>query len=221
MSKIIKILHLGDIHGDLRPFYRACSYDFDIMIHTGDFFPNLSGSQYIKSKFKIENENNFQREFFYYNRNNILDVLKDRPFIQVIGNHDYTNFNECGYKNSFVLNKNNIELENINFYGFPEINEFTDYCWNNETSEKELNIIINKIPDNVDILITHSPPYGVLDGGHIGIRGLKEVVIKRNIRLHLFGHVHENGGKYLKIDNTYFSNMYKNEFRIFRIKNHD
>lgn len=58
---------------------------------------------------------------------------------------------------------------------------------------------LDLIPDDVDILITHCPPYGILDQiatdsvGDIDLRRALEERIKP--RLHVFGHIHEHGGK--------------------------
>lgn len=54
------------------------------------------------------------------------------------------------------------------------------------------------IPDNTEILITHGPPYDILDKTKDGIlAGSKSLLIKSLIvapRLHIFGHIHECGG---------------------------
>lgn len=50
----------------------------------------------------------------------------------------------------------------------------------------------------VDVLVSHHPPYGVLDeslfGGHGGLRELLELHGLLRPRLHLFGHIHEARG---------------------------
>jgi len=58
------------------------------------------------------------------------------------------------------------------------------------------------IPDDVDILITHTPPYSILDkvatefGASVGDQDLlKELDSRIKPKLHVFGHIHENGGK--------------------------
>ena len=56
-----------------------------------------------------------------------------------------------------------------------------------------------KIPDDVDILVTHSPPFGVLDkdseGEQAGCRDLLETVTGRvRPRVHVFGHIHASSG---------------------------
>lgn len=58
------------------------------------------------------------------------------------------------------------------------------------------------IPDDVDILITHGPPFGILDrverdcGLSAGDTDLRDALEKRiKPQLHVFGHIHENGGQ--------------------------
>ncbi len=54
------------------------------------------------------------------------------------------------------------------------------------------------IPENLDILLTHSPPYGLRDvtqgGEHMGSRALLGAVQRRHPRLVVCGHVHESRG---------------------------
>ena len=53
-----------------------------------------------------------------------------------------------------------------------------------------------RIPRDTDILITHGPPYGVLDQSPVeylepvGDKELREAVIRVKPKLHVFGHVH-------------------------------
>lgn len=52
-----------------------------------------------------------------------------------------------------------------------------------------------KIPEEVDILITHGPPHGILDrrtadANHAGCPQLLEAVTRLKPKVHVFGHVH-------------------------------
>ena len=53
----------------------------------------------------------------------------------------------------------------------------------------------DKIPENVDILITHGPPQGygdrILLGKHVGCPELMKRVAEVKPRYHFFGHIHE------------------------------
>jgi Icc-related predicted phosphoesterase len=57
----------------------------------------------------------------------------------------------------------------------------------------------NFIPDDIDILITHCPPYDILDetfdGKKVGSKTLLAKSLKVAPKLHVFGHIHEEGGK--------------------------
>lgn len=81
------------------------------------------------------------------------------------------------------------------------------------------------IPEDVDILITHSPPYRILDkitfpshlmmlgGDHAGSLSLCEKISNspRSLKLHVFGHIHEAyGEKYWK-PTRYINASYVNE----------
>ncbi len=50
----------------------------------------------------------------------------------------------------------------------------------------------------VDVLLTHSPPYGVLDrntlGAHVGCPDVSAIVTALNPQFHVFGHVHSGYG---------------------------
>jgi len=48
------------------------------------------------------------------------------------------------------------------------------------------------------VLVTHTPPWGILDRGfaalHGGSQGLRKLIAKRQPRLHICGHIHEDRG---------------------------
>jgi len=63
------------------------------------------------------------------------------------------------------------------------------------------------IPHDVDILVTHSPPYGILDkttdDRHVGSKGLHGAIVYCfRPKLWVFGHVHEAYGKKIFKDST-------------------
>ena len=71
----------------------------------------------------------------------------------------------------------------------------------------------------IDILVTHMPPYGILDhygtphtnqdgrvfpqGAHFGSRALRKFVNKAKPKLHVFGHIHEGHGLEIINDTTF------------------
>ncbi|MEP6950561.1 MAG: hypothetical protein ABI863_14850 [Ginsengibacter sp.] len=63
----------------------------------------------------------------------------------------------------------------------------------NKRPGKEIKKGWNKIPDNLDILITHGPPGGILDNG-IGCEELKIKIETAIPGIHIFGHAHGQNG---------------------------
>lgn len=166
---------------------------------------------------------------------NFYEWCKDQYYEKIIiisGNHDIfienlkskffpptTYYSHCEY-----LCDSGTEFEVYKIWGspwtaqFPGINpKCTAFTvpYGPET-EIELNKKWEMIPDDIDILITHGPPNGILDAvgeydkgksRHVGSTSLREHVIGRiKPKLHIFGHIHEWGGKQVDLITTRFIN---------------
>lgn len=135
-----------------------------------------------------------------------LDWYCDLPYrhkIFICGNHD-----ECLYgadingldDNVHYLCNSGIEIEGMKFYGVPM---FMGDCVTDRQSRNYA-----RIPDDTDILITHSPAYGVLDLDDNINYGSEEILMKLSdlhLKAHLFGHIHARHGMET-INGTVFSN---------------
>lgn len=124
--------------------------------------------------------------------------------IVVAGNHD-TLFEYDPYtarallKNCTYLEDSGVTINGIHFYGFPWQPEFMNWAFNLPRG-KQLQTKWELIPNNTDVLITHCPPYGILDfanysNAHVGDRDLLTRVKEVKPKLHIFGHIHEGFGK--------------------------
>lgn len=87
----------------------------------------------------------------------------------------------------------------VNFFGSPWQPSFCDWAFNADIGP-ELAEKWKAIPNDVDVLITHGPPRGILDrnsdGFVCGCPDLRNEVLDRvKPRLHVFGHIHESYGK--------------------------
>lgn len=130
--------------------------------------------------------------------------------ILVAGNHDVCFETEPAVAKS-LLSKNIIylqdeaaEIDGVKFYGSPWQLPFMNWAFN--LPEEELREKFAHIPSGVDILITHSPPCGILDGTpakkDLGSRSLLERVYKIKPRYHVFGHIHHGYGKRIDAANN-------------------
>ena len=178
----MEILHLSDTHGRhrrLRELPKA-----DVIVHSGDF--TMSSSQQEAIDF--------------------LNWFCDLPYdnkIFICGNHD-----ECLYganidgldSNVNYLCNSGIEIYGVKFYGVPM---FLEDCITDRQSRN-----YERIPSDIDVLITHSPAHGILDkddGINYGSEELLARLSTLQLKAHLFGHIHTQHGIEV-IDGTVFSN---------------
>ena len=71
---------------------------------------------------------------------------------------------------------------------------------------KDARIADEDIPDDIDILVTHWPPYGILDND-LGSLDILNFVLKAQPRWHLFGHIHETEGQQFQLGRTICQNI--------------
>jgi hypothetical protein len=78
-------------------------------------------------------------------------------------------------KNAVYLQDTGVEICGLKFWGSPWQPWFLDWAFNMPRGP-QLAEIWAKIPDDIDVLITHTPPYGILDqlisGKHVGCADL-------------------------------------------------
>ena len=62
------------------------------------------------------------------------------------------------------------------------------------------------IPDDIDIVVTHNPPFGILDEG-MGSTEILNFVLHSQPKYHLFGHIHSTAGQEHVFGNTICANI--------------
>lgn len=62
------------------------------------------------------------------------------------------------------------------------------------------------IPHDFDILVTHYPPYGILDE-NLGSPEILNFVLKAKPKWHLFGHIHATEGQQFQLGSTICQNI--------------
>ena len=71
---------------------------------------------------------------------------------------------------------------------------------------RDARIADEDIPDDIDILVTHWPPYGILDND-LGSLDILNFVLKAQPKWHLFGHIHETEGQQFQLGRTICQNI--------------
>ena len=153
--------------------------------------------------------------------------------IYVPGNHDFI----CEQMEPFVketcktlgvtyLRDSGVIIDDgVKIWGSPQTPYFNNWAFNcarNEAERQMYNKPLIKnywdmIPNDIDILVTHGPPYDILDelcyvngdpkGEFVGCVDLLNAIKRIKPSIHLFGHIHCQGGKELHRDGTSFYNV--------------
>ena len=115
--------------------------------------------------------------------------------------------NACkSWPGSQVLHGNGTDIHGIHFFGIGGGIPITPFgSWSYDFSEKEAEILLKDCPAK-GVLISHSPPKGILDrssfGMHLGSKSIRNVIHEKYPKLVVCGHIHESGGKIDKVDET-------------------
>lgn len=214
----INIFHASDLHGQLHYLSEVnFAKEADVFLLTGDMFPNKPDSyrNIIRSQEEI-----FQENWFHTTASKDISAFKavvgDRPVFYVNGNHDFVDIglmlNQAGFRNVIAINQhNNVEFGGLKFAGFGHI-PYIRGVWNDELQYKELSDIVDQtLALKPDVLVTHAPPYGILDEieGY-GIRPLSMMIQYHpeqiTFKHHFFGHCHKDGNKKLEHNGVWFYN---------------
>ena len=164
----------------------------DVIVHSGDF---TSNGRFLEMEDFIEWFSSLGFEQLILIAGNL-----DEFFQRVIRMHWLEVLKK---KNIHYLEDSHVTIDNVKFYGTPWQPEFCNWAFNLPRGK----LLLEKwkmIPNDTDVLVTHTPPYGVLDtiipnselgDGNLGCFDLYSEVMNRiNPRLHIFGHIHGSYG---------------------------
>jgi Icc-related predicted phosphoesterase len=150
----------------------------DILIHAGDFTMNS------KSAEKLIDFNEW------------LGELPHAYRVVIPGNHDSVVEDvsrRALITNATLLINEGIEIMGLNFWGSPTTPLLGEAF--GVVSDTVRAKLYTRIPADTDILVTHGPPYGILDQApgsnrHEGCQQLFAAVQRVKPMLHVFGHIH-------------------------------
>lgn len=209
----MKLVHISDTHGS-KQHSKLIIPECDVVVFTGDlggrtnmfelmefleWFSKLPADRKI---FHAGNHDLILDKDYIYRQKDRLDaiaymllkqshmdalaLIKQYPVIYLDGTKDYV-------------------YQGIKFWGNPYSPSFHRDRWafNADRGRKQW----AKIPSDVNILLTHTPVYNILDDvkecklenemdAHVGCKDLFDVIKKRlfNLKLNCFGHIHDNYG---------------------------
>lgn len=216
----IRIVCMSDTHS-LTHHIKFNIPDGDIFIHAGDFtscgglkevveFNNWIGKLPHTHKIVIagNHELSFDSTFTHpfeknSDQNSGVHLIDSIPSLghsrQTLSEAVKVN-TKCYLTNCVYLEDSFVTLYGLKIYGTPWQPEFCHWAFNVPRGEKCLEKW-NLIPEDVDILVTHTPPIGFGDLCCTGVRAgcvelLHTVQQRVKPKYHIFGHIHENYGTY-------------------------
>lgn len=211
----MKLCCISDLHGEL------ADLDFgnaDIVIIAGDF-----SKMYGFGKWHLYDQKKWiQKKFIPFTQD-----FKEKQFIVVPGNHDLCldpcktncyhdlNWNITWPENVHLLLDSWIEINGIKIYGTPYI-PIINYRWAFECEHDILLQEFNKIPTNLDILVTHSPPrisgsdidYSLqTQDGPFGSSELTQAIFMKQPRYVFCGHIHSGDHECVEFEGAKIFNV--------------
>lgn len=185
---------VSDLHGHLPSLDGG-----DLLIVAGDLTASNKLDQYEKF-FEWLHRQNYKKKVF------------------ICGNHDGLSMSQFDWFDAEYLQDSGTTFEGLKIWGSPWTPAFMRWHFMKHT-RAELKEVWDKIPLDTDILVTHGPQWGVLDINNEG-RGCgcvdlgDKIDLMPNLKLHVFGHIHEayghgyTDGKYMSVNASIMDQVY-------------
>lgn len=182
----MRLVCISDTHGDHEHVNLPVG---DVLIHAGDVTGHGTEAE--------------TRSFF-----NWMSAQSFKHKICIAGNHDAFMEDEPETTREIadnagvsLLNASGVEIDGVRFWGSPITPRFMHWSFMLDEGAP-IEEHWQQMPLNTDVLITHGPPYGVLDvviredmpDEAVGCHALLHRIGEVKPKLHLFGHIHEGFG---------------------------
>lgn len=182
----MKIYAISDIHGDLPPQCPPC----DLLIIAGDICPHTPHTMPVA-----------EYQAHWLNRD-FRRWLKNQPAKEIIGtwgNHDFVGKYGGLIPSDLPIEigvDKLIEIGGLKIYLSPWVPNLGRWAFAYQDDVPEE--IRQRIPDKVDILVSHGPPAGffdgVIEGIHVGSDSLLRACERVKPPIIICGHIHEARG---------------------------
>ena len=190
-----KIVVMSDTHGYHKDLVVP---EGDILIHAGDVTSEGSFESFANFLRWLKGQPHKHKCFIGGNHDEVLD----KHFSLVDGM-----IKESG---CIYLENDSCSVEGLKMWGSPITPRFGHWFFMEDRDK--IGKYWEKIPEHLDVLVTHGPPYGILDfvhrtyGDHnVGCEALLKKVKEVKPRFQIFGHIHGSYGK-KKVGKTTYVN---------------
>lgn len=229
---MLRVLHTSDLHGVYKPLLAVDPALFDVWLDTGDFLPTHGRTLRTGMTILPEVERKQQSKWLGYRflPARIAEWLGGKPAIVLGGNHDFISLYgslQHAKVNVHLVTPAGVTVCGLKWAGFCEVHQVNaEKEWVGEVPRSDANMVFRGLIEQTlasdpDILVTHSPPGGILcpRGEDYGIDELTQALTYRPhaVRMHFFGHDHKGGGQTVDLMGIRFVNG-ANHMRIHTIE---
>lgn len=167
----------------------------EVLIHCGDMFSLFDGR-----------DDDMERIDAWFGEQ-VFDLI-----LCTGGNHDFAledriRAGQKPFQNAEFLQDQGVTHKGVTFYGAPWTPYLSGHAFYQDSAG--LREKWAQIPSDTDVLITHTPPAGILDvssqGLVLGCQYLADAILSIRPRLHCFGHVHASSGQAESNGTTYIN----------------
>lgn len=186
----MKIVSISDTHTKHRQIKHIP--DADVLVHAGDI-SNVGETSVLYDFADWMSQFPHKKIVIAGNHDLILARPAKEHILKYFAEKDITYLEDSG-----------IDFKDVKFWGAPWQPAFHNWAFNLPRGKE----LIDKwalIPDDTNVLITHGPPYqildkaprGVFDYEHVGCKDLLERILELpKLKAHIFGHIHNSSGVY-------------------------
>ena len=200
----MRIFAISDQHGKL---------DFqlpqaDLILHAGDICPDFAPHS---------NWGNQMQELWLQSK--WSNWIGSRKVLATFGNHDFVN--RCPESMNNIKVDELVEFNGLKIWFSPWSNQFGIWAW--MAPPLDLEQVYSKIPEGLDILVSHGPAYGFGDkvgeryiyddqmDPHVGSKELLAVIERMKPKVLICGHIHSGWGIYQHGPTTIYNVALLNE----------
>ena len=219
----MKIVAMSDLHGFM-PEIPEC----DLLLIAGDVCPDFSRGARIGENVDVDKRSERQWNWFKQVFIPYLERYKFDKCLMTWGNHDWIG-EELGVEGQGVYGVGDkkdidvvvdelVEYQGLKIWMTPWSNQFMEWAFMKPHAELAEKYVA--IPEDVDIVVSHQPPYGcgdwylnpnegmpvVWEFQHIGSSELRYKIEELKPKMVVCGHLHGGFGRY-EIDDTVVWNV--------------
>ena len=189
----------------------------DLLLHAGDL--SSMGHEHEIREFATwyNKQNKYNHKVFIAGNHDWGFEINPKKAKEIVGQYPDITYLQDDWVNVGDSDPHDTDVNTVKIWGSPWQPEFYNWAFNLPRNGEVLKEKWDMIPDDIDILITHGPAWGILDdvegnrNVHLGCELLAERIKQIKPKIHICGHIHTGYGHYYDGHTHYFNAAVLNE----------